>query len=203
MPRPYRMKARADSAEATRRRVLEAARDTILAGTSPAFSMSAVARRARVSRSTLYATYGSVGGLVGAVMFDAQLRAGFDRVLEVFNLPDAAEAMRRALPLGAQMLGSDYELTRRVLMLARLEPSVMTGLAVGEETRAGGMRYQAGRLAEQGKLRPGVSTEEAAALLWQLTSFETYDGLHTTWGMDATQVGDFIAGVAARALLRD
>src|SRR5712691_6200915 len=164
--------------------------------------MGEVARRAGVARSTLYASYGSLGGLVGAVMVDAQMRAGFDRVLELFNLPDAAEGMRRALPRGARMLGSDYQLTRRVRILARLDPDVMTGLIVGDEVRAGGMRYQAARLAGQGRLWPNVSSDEAATLLWLLTSFDTYDGLHTTWGMDADQIGDFIVAVASRSLLR-
>lgn len=203
MPRTYRMKARADAVEATRRRVLEAARATILDGSSPNFSMGEVARRAGVARSTLYATYGSVGGLVGAVTVDAQVRAGFDRVLEVFNLPDAAEAMRRALPLGAQMVDADYELIRRVRALARLDESVMTGLAVGEETRAGGMRYQAERLQEQGRLRPEVTIEDAARLLWLLTSFETFESLRTTWSMDASEIGAFMVAVAGRTLLRD
>lgn len=197
------MKVRAESAEETRRRVLEAAREEILAGAAPALSMGAVARRAGVARSTLYATYLSMGGLVGAVIMDASIRAGFDRVLELFNLPDAAEAMRRAVPEGARMYAVDYELTRRVRVLARLEPTVMSGLVIGEEMRAGGMRYQAERLAAQAKLRPEVTTEDAARLLWLLTSFETYESLRTTWGMDVEQVGEFLVGVAGRTLLRD
>src|SRR5437867_3770458 len=155
MPRTYRMKARAESVEETRRKVLESARQAILDGPSPVITMGDVARRAGVARSTLYSTYGSLGGLVGAVMVDAQMRGGFDRVLALFNLADAAEAMRRALPEGARMYATDYELARRVRVLARLEPTVMEGEVIGEEMRAGGMRYQAGRLAEQGKLRPG------------------------------------------------
>jgi AcrR family transcriptional regulator len=201
--RRYRMKARTEAAEATRRRVLEAARATILDGPAPSLSMGEVARRAGVARSTLYSQYGSQAGLIGAVMVDAGLRAGFERVLELFNLPDAAEAMRHALPEGARMIGSDYELTRRIRVLAQLDPEVMAGQQTGNEYRAGGMRYQAGRLAEQHKLRPGVSPERAAMLLWLLTEVATYDGLHTTWGMDSEQIGEFVESVASRYLLRD
>jgi len=203
MPRTYRMKARAESVEETRRKVLESARQAILDGPSPVITMGDVARRAGVARSTLYSTYGSLGGLVGAVMVDAQMRGGFDRVLALFNLADAAEAMRRALPEGARMYATDYELARRVRVLARLEPTVMDGEVIGEEMRAGGMRYQAGRLAEQGKLRPGVTAEHAARLLWLLTDSETFAGLHTTWGMDADEIGEFIVEVASTSLLRD
>ena len=202
MPRRYRMKARAEAADAGRRRVLEAARMAILDGPVPALTIGAVARRAGVARSTIYAQYGSQAGLIGAVMVDAGQRGGFERVLELFNLPDAAEAMRRALQEGARMMGSDYELTRRVSVLAQLDPDVMALLATAAEYRAGGMRYQAGRLAEQESLRPDITPEQAAMVLWVLTDFATYEGLHTTWGMDSEQIGDFFVSVASRYLLR-
>jgi AcrR family transcriptional regulator len=197
------MKARAESTEATRRKVIEAARATILDGPVPALSMGEVARRAGVARSTLYAQYGSQAGLIGAVLVDAGLRAGFEHVLELINLADAGEAIRRALPAGARMLGSDYELERRIRILAQLDPEVMAGQKIAEGHRAGGMRYQAGRLAEQKLLRPSVTPEHAAVLLWLLTDFATYDGLHTTWRMDSAEIGDFIVSVASRVLLRD
>lgn len=196
------MKARAESVEATRARVIEAARAAILDGPSPRLSMGDVARRAGVARSTLYEAYGSLAGLIGAVMVDAEVRAGFVRVLELFNLPDAAEAIRRALPEGARMFGQDHELERRVRALAQLDPEVMAGVELGDQHRAEGMRYQAGRLAEQGRLRPGVTAKDAAMLLFLLTDFDTYDALRTTWALDSEQIGEFMVEVARRQLLR-
>jgi len=196
------MKARAESVEATRARVIEAARAAILDGPSPRLSMGDVARRAGVARSTLYEAYGSLAGLIGAVMVEAEVRAGFVRVLELFNLPDAAEAIRRALPEGARMFGQDHELERRVRALAQLDPEVMAGVELGDQHRAEGMRYQAGRLAEQGRLRPGVTAKDAAMLLFLLTDFDTYDALRTTWALDSEQIGEFMVEVARRQLLR-
>ena len=201
MPRAYRMRARAESAADTRSRVIESARAAIVDGPTPSLSMADVAARAGVARSTLYDTFGSRGGLVGAVMVDVSIRAGFERVLELFNLADAAEGMRQALPAGVRMIGSDYVLFKRVGLLAQLDPEVMAALEVSAEQRAGGMRYQAGRLAEQGRLRPGVTIDEAATLLWLLTDFGTYDGLHSAWGMDTEQIGAFVVSIGARYLL--
>jgi AcrR family transcriptional regulator len=195
------MRARAESAAETRRRVIEGARAAIMDGLTPSLSMADVAARTGVARSTLYDTFGSRGGLVGAVMVDVSLRAGFERVLELFNLSDAAEGMRQALPAGVQVIGSDYELLKRVRLLAQLDPEVMAALEVSAQQRAGGMRYQAGRLAEQGRLRPGVTVDEAATLLWVLTDFGTYDGLHSTWGMADAQIAAFVVSVGARYLL--
>ena len=201
MARTYRMRARAESAAETRRRVIEGARAAIVDGPTPSLSMADVAARAGVARSTLYDTFGSRGGLVGAVMVDVSLRAGFERVLELFNLPDAAEGIRQALPAGVRMIGSDYELQRRVGLLAQLDPDVRAALDISAQQRAGGMRYQAGRLAEQGRLRPGVTVDEAAPLLWVLTDFRTYDGLHSTWGMDDEQIAAFVESVGVQYLL--
>lgn len=197
------MRARADAVEVTRRRVLDAAREAILDGPSPTLSMGDVAQRAGVARSTLYSQYGSQGGLIGAVLVDAGLRAGFERALELLNLPNAGEAVRRALPEVARMHDFDYELTHRVRTLAQLDPEVMAAMQTAEKHRVGGMRYQAGRLAEQGRLRPDVTPEQAAKLLWLLTDFSLYEGLRMTWGMDPEQIGEFLVGVASRYLLRE
>jgi AcrR family transcriptional regulator len=201
--RPYRMKARAETVEETRHKVLEAARAAILDGRSPGITMGDIARRAGVARSTLYATYGSLGGLIGAVTVDAAMRGGFDRVLELFNQPDAGEAIRLGLAAGARMYASDYELTKRVRILARLDPDVMSTLLFGENMRADGMKYQADRLADQGRLRPQMTRDEAARVLWLLSAFETYEGLHTTWGMKPEQIADFLTAIAGEVLLRD
>ena len=41
------------------------------------------------------------------------------------------------------------------------------------------MRRLAGRLAEQGVLREDLTLEDAEHVLWLLTSFESFDSLHT------------------------
>jgi AcrR family transcriptional regulator len=197
------MRARAEAADVTRARVIEAARAAILDGPAPAVSMGDVARRARVARSTLYATYGSHAGLIGAVVADAGLRSGFERMLELINLPDAVDGITRFLPEAARMFGADYELTRRIQLLAQLDPEVMAALAVAARAKADGMIYQAGRLAEQGRLRPGVTIEEAARLLYLLTDFGTYDALRTAWALDSDEIGHLTVAVASRHLFRE
>jgi len=197
------MRARAEAAEATRARVIEAARAAILDGPAPRVSMGDVARRAGVARSTLYATYGSHAGLIGAVLADAGLRGGFERMLELINLPDAADGIRRFLPEAARMFGADYKLTRRIQLLAQLDPEVMKTLGVAARAKADGMLYQAGRLAEQGRLRPSVTVEQAARLLYLLTDFGTYDAMRTTWALETDEIGQLMVAVASRHLFRE
>ena len=96
------------------------------------------------------------------------------------------------------MYDQDFELSRRINVLAALDPEVGEALAIGSRSRGEGMRYQAERLARQGRLRAGTSVEEAAWILWLVTDFRTFDGLRSTWGLTSAQIGDFLARVAAR-----
>src|SRR3989442_12314466 len=98
MPRRYRMQARAESAEATRARVIEAARAAILDGPSPRLSMGDVARRAGVARSTLYEAYGSLAGVIGGGMGDGGVCAGLCGRCARLKLSLSSVAICHALP---------------------------------------------------------------------------------------------------------
>ena len=60
--RPYVQRSRAASSEATRRRILDAARASLERGPVGALRVDEVARTADVSRSTVYVLYGSRSG---------------------------------------------------------------------------------------------------------------------------------------------
>jgi hypothetical protein len=66
-----------------------------------------------------------------------------------------------------------------------------------EQDRAGGMAYLARRLAEEGILRPDLTADEAARLLWLLTSF---DLLYTGRGVPAEEVARILITAAERTL---
>ena len=78
-PRTYTLGKRADSADATRQRILDATLDLYRDLGVPATTLKAVAQRADVSRGTILHHFGSAEGLLGAVL---------DRVLESLDLPD-------------------------------------------------------------------------------------------------------------------
>ena len=73
--------------------------------------------------------------------------------------------------------------------MSALDPESVGGaIARLEERRWGGMQYLAGRLDEQDLLRPDVTVEEAADVLWMLTSFASFDALYTGRGLPADEV---------------
>lgn len=78
-PRGYTLGKRAETAEATRQRILDATVELYRELTLKATTIKAVAERADVSRGTVLHHFGSAEGLLGAVL---------DRVLDTLPLPD-------------------------------------------------------------------------------------------------------------------
>ena len=58
------------------------------------------------------------------------------------------------------------------------------------------------RLARAGLLRPDLSAEDAAGLLWLLTRFDGFDVLYTGRGLPLDEVVDVLTTTAERSLYR-
>ena len=93
--RAYRSRARAEQAERTRQRILDAARELFLAQGFAPTTIAAVAERAELAAETVYATYGSKAGLLGGVVRAAVTRDDEPDdpperrwVMELLELPD-------------------------------------------------------------------------------------------------------------------
>lgn len=85
-PRSYVLGKRAESAEATRSRILDSTIEIYRERGIPATTLKSVAERADVSRGSILHHFGSANGLLGAVL---------DSILDTLDLPDPAvlEAM--------------------------------------------------------------------------------------------------------------
>jgi alkylhydroperoxidase/carboxymuconolactone decarboxylase family protein YurZ len=64
------------------------------------------------------------------------------------------------------------------------------------------MASLAGRLVAQGALRDDVTPEEAADVLWVITSFDTFDQLYDGRGLAPEVVAERLVTMARRTLLR-
>jgi hypothetical protein len=63
------------------------------------------------------------------------------------------------------------------------------------------MGWIANRLHEQEQLRPGVTPDHAAHVIWLLASFDAYDLLASGRGLDPEAVIDVLTDTADHALL--
>jgi AcrR family transcriptional regulator len=200
--RRYRQRARARSAVETRRRILDAARDTLERGPLGALSVEEVARAAGVSRSTVYLLYGSRAGLFDALARFLRDEAGFDELVAAFGRPDALDALRSAQRAAVTMYAMLPHLARALFTLAAIDPDAVAAVQAIEDGRRPGQAHLARALAEQGYLRDDVSIEEATDMLTVITSFQAFDELFAGSGLPAPTVADRLIAMAERSICR-
>jgi AcrR family transcriptional regulator len=201
--RGYQQRLRAEAAEDTRRRVLDALYERLRDSPSQPVSVDQVARLAGVARSTIYLIFGSRAGLFDALAADMWQRGGFQAVVDAVAHPDAREHLRRGLRGGVQVFAAHRDVMRALFSMAELDQEAVGGAMQRiEQNRAGGMAYLAGRLAEQGILRPDVTAAEAADLLWVLAGFDCFDSLYTGRALSADEVARVLVTTAERTLCR-
>lgn len=199
--RQYEQRRRAEAAEETRRRILDAAAARLRSAPSRPVGVDAVASDAGVSRSTVYLAFGSRAGLFDAVAADALQRAGHRRLVEAVAHPDARQALLGGLRAGTAMNAADPDVFRALFSMSALGEDVTGGtIRRWERTRGVGVARLARRLGEQGVLRPDIDDQEAADLLWVLTSFEAYDLLRARRGLHAAEIADALVAAAERGL---
>src|SRR6185295_3653991 len=92
-PRVYRLGRRQAAVDRTRARILKAARAALTARGSAEFSIDAVARRARVTRATVYQRFGSRAKLLEALFGDLAQEGGMWDLREAFARPDPGQAL--------------------------------------------------------------------------------------------------------------
>jgi AcrR family transcriptional regulator len=200
--RKYEQRLRAESAEETRRRILDAVYERMRGAPARPISLDAVARDAQVARSTVYAIFGSRAGLFDALAQEVADRGGYDSLLDAVRDPDVRVTMSEGMRASVRMYAADRDVFRVLYSMAELDAEAVGG-AVGRinDERRAGMARLARRLGRAGLLRDGVSVERAAHTLWVLTSFDAFDLLHTGRGLDPDAVCDVLLEMAAGALL--
>jgi len=201
--RKYEQRLRAESAEATRQRILDALEQRLrLAPTQPV-SVDEVARRAGVARTTVYLVFGSRAGLFDALTTALWERAGLPELTRAVAHPDAREHLRGGLRAGVEIYAVLRDVAVALFSMSALDPDSVGGaIARMEERRWGGMQHLARRLGEQDLLRTDVTVDDAADVLWMLASFASFDALYTGRGMAAGDVARVLTATAERTLCR-
>lgn len=183
--------------------ILDAVYERLREAPSEPVSVDRVARMAGVARSTVYLIFGSRAGLFDALGADLLQRGGFERMLRAAAHPDAREGLRGGIRDVVLMYAAHRDVLRALSSMALLDADAVGGAVQRmEEGRAGGMAHLAQRLAEQGVLRPDVTADEATDLLWVLTSFDSFDLLHTGRSLTADKVAKTLVTTAERSLCR-
>jgi len=194
--RPYRSTLREEQANETRLRIRKSARRLFSTQGFTETTIAQIAEDAGVAPQTVYAVFGSKGGIVGEMLEDLEDSADRDawvarmvaegnphRQLRIF-----VSWIRTLFEAGAPIL--------RAVAAARHEPDVAATADRGDENRRSGTTQLAQVWSSKGALRQGLGPRNAAQRLWLLTSVEQYllaiDGLG--WSPDEYEqwLGDLL-----------
>jgi AcrR family transcriptional regulator len=172
--RPYRQIRRAEATEATRQRILHAARDQLMSGAG--FTIEAVAERAQVSRVTVYAQFGGRDALREAVFDNLAETGGLAEIPSIFAEDDPVEGIGLLIDIFCGFYATHH------LVLRRLH--ALTTLAAGEGERPADRNERRRQIltallskATQLPRYGGLDIETTGDILQALTSFEFYDQL--------------------------
>jgi AcrR family transcriptional regulator len=199
--RQYEQRARAEEAARTRMRVIEAVFERLREAPTEPIAIDRVARIAGVARSTVYAIFGSRSGLFDAVGRELAARSGYALLVDAKHQPDARDHLRAGFRAASEMLAANRDIYRALRSMARLDEQAVGGVVRRmDEERSAGMSRLAKRLAEQGVLRDDLSVKDAEHILMMLTSFESFDALHTLRGLSTKRATELLVETAERTL---
>lgn len=175
--REYRLGRRQAQADKTRAKLVAAARRILISrdGLS-AFGLEGVAKRAGVTRLTVYNQFGSKVGLLEAVCDDIAVKGRIaERLTAAFQLADAEACLNAVIAAFFEFWAAERTIFRRLRAMAALDPT-FKGATVRDERRIVAMRVAALRLAAA-RGRSVANADECARTLSMLTSFESFDAL--------------------------
>ncbi len=177
-PRSYTLGQRTRAVDQTRARILAAGRALITEVGFHRASMEEVARRADVSRKTIYYQFDSKQGLLQAIV--TELEQSTDLVPRIQAIVEQRDA-RGALPIYflevCRFWAGAQQLMRHLHGLAALDPDVAVVLASHDTSRRARLVGYADRLAEQAGLGSELPRHQLVEALWMLTSFGVFDHL--------------------------
>lgn len=206
--RQYTSTLRQQQASQTRARILDTAQRLFTQRGYGATTIEAIASEAGVATDTVYATFRTKAGLLHRLL---DVRVGGDDA-PVALLDRAGPQKVRAEPSQRRQIASFAADVAQIQERAVPVDDIMRSAAAVDpeiaalRARMHGLRYENMRkfvswLAARGPLRPGVSEEEASAIVWTLAGPEVNRLLRTDRGWSRDRYIAWLADTLTRTLL--
>jgi AcrR family transcriptional regulator len=176
-PRPYRLGRRQEAVDRTKAAVLAGARMFLTSREAArGFSIDGIARRAGVTRATIYHRFKSKTGLLGELYDSLAARARLrDRMALAFRAGRLTTAVRRIVAAYCHLWATNRLVIRRLHALADVD-SEFTQADRGEWRRSA-LTALLAKHADALDLIGVRGRSDVVDVLHMLTSFETYDDL--------------------------
>ena len=200
--RRYASQMRAESAEDTRKRILDAAKLLMGRKGIEKVTIADIGKKAGVAASTVYATYKSKEGILRALMEQTLFGGSFQSAQKLF---ESVSDPVRLVALTSQVARAIYESESSDLGLLRHTSGFSPALRRIEQEFER-MRYdmQGKRLAmlfDAGKARPGLSLDDARRILWMYTSRDIYRMLVHDGGWSPERYQEWLSRTLLEALV--
>lgn len=199
----YQSQLRERQAAETRQRIASAAMELFAEHGFRATTVAAIAHKAEVAVPTVYATFGSKGAIMTALMSEFEAAAdvaGWGRLIE------AEDAPARKLRLFAQWSAHIFTTSRAVILAAAdatSDPAIVELKTEGDRRRRRGVRGLVATLAAAGALAPGLSRRRATDRVWALSGLELYLAMTVECGWSAASYADWLGDLLVSQLLDD
>jgi AcrR family transcriptional regulator len=204
--RRYDSSGRRERARHTRDQITRVAERLLLADGYAGTTVAAIAAAARVSVETIYKGFGGKPGLVRAIVERGLAGAGpVPAEQRSDHIRDTEPDPRRILSAWGAFTAEIAPKVAPILTLARdaaaSDAEIADLLDEISAARHERMTINACGLASAGHLRPGITLEQAADILWIYSSPELYELLVIRRGWPAEQYGRFVGQALTAALL--
>jgi AcrR family transcriptional regulator len=197
-PRPYRSSRRRAATEGTRVRLLKTASAMLAA--RDGVSLDAVAKKAGVTRLTVYNQFGSRRALLEAVFDDMAERGGLHRIGEAMASPDSQAALQQIVLIFCDFWSINLGALWRLHAASATDPEFEESLSARNQRRRRLLSVLVDRMVAGGAKRAKV-TIELVDVLFALTSVAFFWEL-TAGGRKTSAAGRLIQTLAADVVQR-
>jgi AcrR family transcriptional regulator len=200
-PRSYRSPRRDAAATQTRKRITAAAAAILGAPEGiGGFSLEAVAKKARVTRLTVYNQFGSRRALLEAVFDQRAARGGLHRIAEAMAGSDPHAGLREVIAIFCDFWSFDPGALGQLHAAGASDPEFDASVRERNERRRHLLAVLVGRIAEGGELHP-QTRGDLIDVLFALTSFPFFSQL-TAGKRPPDAACHLIQGLASDAVRR-
>jgi AcrR family transcriptional regulator len=200
--RPYSSPGRSAQADATRSKILDAARLIFKKRGYEDATISAVATQAGVAAQTVYAVFGSKRGILAVLLDQARFGPAYsDLVRQALETDDAVGRLRFAARIARQIHDAERSELNVFRGAAAVSPELAQIEAANEIQRRDNQASVVTYLAQSGSLRTDIDEEAARDMLWALTGRDCYRMLVGMRSWSSAQYESWLTDTLIRTLL--
>lgn len=173
--RPYTLGKRKEASDEARKRCVEAANTLLADSNTPDLKMEDVARRAGITRQTIYNLFGSKTELIEAVFDDLARTGGMEGMAAAMQQHDPETRLSAMVMTFARFWAASRMITRHIRAMATTDLDLSSAIRARDERRRMACQHV---LRGFGQSLPTDSDQSLRVeLLWTITSFEFFDML--------------------------